>query len=166
MPKNMASWAEQRELLCLDAHQRGLRNCELVASRRGRRRRHTLAWSCGQKSLSLRNGEIVSVVRSFNAAQEVLNTDGRKGELNFAMSSFLRLGDKHNQVGMILDIDEKQNARLLIAQASDSVFACRMRLTGGYERKGYLHQDLIRLLGFRGKGKAGEDSQEHKNAQE
>lgn len=109
---------------------------------------------------------MVSVVRGFNAAQEVLNTDGRKAELYFAMSGFLRLGDKHNDVGMILDVDEKQDSGLFIAEASDSVFAGGMRLAGGYKRKGYLHLDLIRLLGFRGKGKPGENSQEHKNAQE
>lgn len=164
--KNVASRIEQRELHSLNAKQRGLERSELVTSGRGRRGRHTLAGSWGQKSLPLRHGKIVSVVRGFNAAQEVPNTDGRKAELYFAMSSFLRLGDKHNDVGIILHVDEKQDSGLFIAEPSDSVFAGRMRLAGGYKRKGYLDQDFIRLLGFRGKGKPGEDGQEHKNAQE
>lgn len=164
--KNVASRIEQRELHSLNAKRRELERSELVTSGRGRRWRHTLAGSCGQKGLPLRQGKIVSVVRGFNAAQEVLNTDGRKAELYFAMSSFLGFGDKHNDVGMILHVDEKQDSGLFIAEPSDSVFAGRMRLAGGYKRKGYLHQDFIRLLGFRGKGKPDEDGHEHKNAQE
>lgn len=162
----MASRIEQRELRSRDAKQRGRKRSELVTSGRGRSGRHTLAGSGGQKSPGLRHGKIVSVVRGFNAAQDVLNTDGRKTEMYFAMSSFLRLGDKHNDVGMIHHVNEKQDSGLFIAEPSDSVFAGRMRLAGGYKRKGYLHQDFIRLLGFRGKGKPGEDGQEHKNAQE
>lgn len=45
--KNGASSQEQREPLRLDAIQRGLRSCGLVASGRGRRGRHAFAGSCG-----------------------------------------------------------------------------------------------------------------------
>lgn len=105
----------------------------LVASRRGRRRRGALARNCRQERLSLRYEEGVSVVRGFNAAQEVLITDGRKGKLWFAISWILRLGEKRNKVVAILVVDEKQHSGLLIAEPDDFVFAGGERLAGGYE---------------------------------
>lgn len=124
---------QSSESCCLDAIQRGLRICGLVAPGGGRRRRHIPAGSCGQKSPSLGQGKIVSVVRGLNAAQKVLILDGRKAELRSAVSGFLRLREKQNHVGMILNVDEKQNSRFLIAEASDLVFSGRMRLAAGYE---------------------------------
>lgn len=146
--KNTASRREQRELLCLDAKQRGLDSSELVASGRGRSGRHALAGSCGQKSTGLRRRQIISVIRGFNAAQVVLIIDGLKGELYFAMRIFLSLGEKHNRVGKILEVDEKQDSRPVIAEAVHFVFTGGMRLAGGHERKRYLHQDLIYFLGL------------------
>lgn len=76
---------------------------------------------------------MVSVVRGLNAAQKMLVVDGRKIELYFAVSRLLRLGEKYNHVGAILEVDEKQNSRPLVAKTSDFVFAGGMCLPGGYE---------------------------------
>lgn len=96
----------------------------------------------------------------------MLTTDGRKRELRFAASTVVRLGQKHDDVGMIPDVDEKQKLRILVAETRDFVFTSGMRLAGGYERKGYLRHNLICLLGVRGKGETGEASQHQEYAHE
>lgn len=53
----------------------------------------------------------------------MLVADGRKVELHFAVSRFLRLGEKHNPIRAIIEVDEKQNSRPLVAKSSDFVFA-------------------------------------------
>lgn len=106
------------------------------------------------------------MVRGFNAAQEVLITDGRKVQLRFPVTSLLRLGAEHNRIAAILDVDEKQNSGLLIAKASDLVFTGGECLAGGHERKRYLHEDLIRGLGLRRDAEASEANQHQEYAQE
>src|SRR5690242_3910066 len=157
---------EQRELLCLDAIQRGLRSCALVASRSRRRGRAALARSSRQERLGLRYGKSISVVRGLNATQEILITDGRKVELCFAVGRLLRLGEKRNKVGAIFVVDKKQDSGLVITEPDDFVFAGGERLAGGHEGKRYLHQDPIRGLGPCGTGEASEAGHDQKNAQE